>query len=305
MGTTYTAWDTSTGKESFKKLIKNHFDSTARKAVTQSDRLYNMRDSDDLFERDLRTASLPPGAAVPEGGRIPIYSPKFGGTKDYNQATFGLGYRVSWLMKKTNKMGYVKKWNTSLAMRQKELKDVELAKIWNSPTATYTGFDSQVLGYASHTCLDDSVSTFSNIGSAAISVAALENAEYYFDIMKDDQGTTFTTNAKGNLLYFHPSLKFTIMEILRSTGKPHELSNTFNFWEDRFEPFPYVRLTSTTAWGLCAVKNDLYDVNCYTLADPDVDTFNPTDGTRDTVVNSLQAFSYGYGDARMVYIGNV
>jgi len=302
--TVLTVWDSSTGKESFRKLVKNHFDSTARKAVVQSPKLYNMRDSDLLFERDLRTASLPPGAAVPEGGRIPIYSPKFGGTKDYNQAEYGLGFRVSWMMKKTNQMGYVKKWTTSLSMRQKELKDTELAKLWNSPTATYTGFDSQVLGYALHTCLDDSSTTFSNIGSAAISVAALESAEYYFDIMKDDQGTSFMTPIKGGLLYFQPTLKYTVMEILRSTGKPHELSNTYNYWEDRFEPYPYIRLTSTTAWGLCAIKSDLYDVNCYTLAEPDVETFNPTDGTRDTVVNSHQAFSWGFGDARCVYIGN-
>lgn len=305
MGVVLTPWDTSTNKDVFKTLIKDTFDSTAREAVIESPKLFTMEDSDDLYERTQRMASMPAASAVAEAGRIPIYSPKYGQTKDYTQAEYGLGFRVSWMMKKTNKYDLVKKWTKSLSLRQKELKDIELAKLWNSPTATYTGYDSQVLGYASHTCLDDASSTFSNYNGNGFSISQIEAAELYFDTLKDDQGTTFFIDTKGLVLYFHPALKPYVYETFRSSGKPHEFTNTKNIWEDHFDLHPYRRLTSTTAWGVCAVKHDLYDVRCFTLAEPDVLTQDATDNSRDTIVTSHQAFSWGFGDARMAYIGNV
>jgi hypothetical protein len=70
------------------------------------------------------------------------------------------------------------------------------------------------------------------------------------------------------------------------------------------ELFPYHFLTSTTAWGALAKKNSKYDVNMFTLMQPDMDIKDAPDNTRDTVVTSLQYFTHGYGDPRCVYVGN-
>lgn len=304
MSTILTHWDTSTGKETLRKLIGEIVDTTDRTAVVESEKLYKMKKSELEFVRDIRFATLPPGSSIVEGGRIPMVEPKFGGTKDYIQVEYGEGFRISWKMKKTNQVELMQRLTKSLTLRLKELKDTELAKLWNSPTATYLGFDGLALGSASHTCLDDAVSSYDNIISAALSVASLEDVILYFKTLKDDQGTITPTPIKGALLYYAPALEFTVNEILRSSGKPFEISNTYNYMQDRFEPYCYSRLTSSTAWGIANVKNDAYDVKCFTLAEPTVDTRDASDNSVDTIVLGHMAFSYGYGDPRQICVGN-
>ncbi len=303
--TLMTPWDTSTGRDVFRKLVRKVFDSTDREAVRQSQKLYKMLPTDKLFEREMRIAGLPSGTSMAEGGKVLIYEPKFGQTKDYEQTEYQEGFRVSWMFKKTNQWKLVERFTKNLSMKLDELKDVELAKLFNSPTATYTGYDGLHLAEAAHTCLDDAGTTFANLGSAAISLTALQNAEYYFDTLIDDQGAKMPVNPKGFVLYFHPYLKVYINELLRSTGRPFEISNTMNYWEGRFEPFSYVRLTSTTAWGLAAVGDDRYDIKCFTLAEPDVFVKDASDNTLDQIVLGHQSFGSGFGDGRGLYVGNV
>ena len=299
-----TVWDSTTGKELFRKLVRKVFDSTDREALIESEKLYNMRTSDKLFERDIRFAGLPSGAYMVEGGKIPLYAPKIGETIDYNQKEYGMGFRVSWMMRKTNKFDLVQKWTKSLRRKLDETKDIELAKLFNSPTATYTGFDGLHLGEASHTCLDDAASTYDNLLSGDLNLTTLQAAELYFDTLKDDQGAVFFVNTKGLVLYFHPALKVRITEIQRSTGKWGEISNTMNFWEGRFTQHVYRRLTSTTAWGLAAKGDDRYDINCYTLAEPHLIDKDASDNSLDQIVLGHQAFSFGFGDPRLIVIGN-
>jgi hypothetical protein len=304
MSTILTHWDTSTGKETLRKLIGEVVDTTDRAAVIESEKLFKMKKSELEFVRDVRFATLPPGSSIVEGGRIPMVEPKFGGTKDYTQVEYGEGFRISWKMKKTNQVGLMQDLTKSLTLRLKELKDTELAKLWNSPTATYTGFDGLHLGEAAHTCLDDNATTYDNIISAALSVAALESGVLYFKTLVDDQGTITPTPIKGALLYYAPALEFTVNEILRSTGKPFEISNTYNYMQDRFEPYCYSRLTSSTAWGIANVKNPKYDVKCFTLAEPSIETRDAADNSVDTIVLGHMAFSFGFGSPAQVVIGN-
>jgi hypothetical protein len=261
-----------------------------------------MEGTGDLYERTMRFAAMGRGHSIVEGQEIPIYSPKFGQTKDYTVAQYGLGFRVSWLFGKTNKWDLVKKFTKAMKMNQRELKEAELAKLFNAPTtSTYTGYDSQVFAYASHTCLYDTSVTYSNYGSVALSVTGLESGKYYFDTLKDDQGNRFF--AKPSVFYFCPYLETTAWEILNSKGKPHELSNTDNRYEGLYKPVNYHYLTGTTSWGLLAKDHPKYDVNCFTLSEPDAEVKDAPDNSRDKVVTSLQAFSWGFGDGRMAWIG--
>lgn len=297
-----TGWDGSPNQDVFKTLVRKTFDSTDREAIVEAERLYNMNTTDDLYERDMRYSGMERGVNISEGGEIPILEPKFGQTKDYTVAEYALGFRVSWLFKKTNKLDLVKKFTKNMKMNQRELKEAELAKLWNSPTATYTGFGGTLhLAEASHTCLDDAASTYSNYGNVAFSVTGLESAKYYFDTLKDDQGNRFF--AKPDTLYHCPYLETQVWEVLNSSGKPHELSNTDNRYDGWIKPFNYHYLTGTTSWGVVAKKHAKYDVNCFTLSDPDVKVFDAPDYSRDSVITSHQAFSFGFGDPRLVWVG--
>jgi hypothetical protein len=299
-------FDASTNKELFKKLIEGIFDNTDREALKEYPNMFKVQKSEDEYIRKLRMAGLPLGGEVKEGENIPIYAPKYGGTKDWTQKSFGLGFRVTDRMKRFNKWDLMAKFTKSLKKSQVETKDVELAKVWNNLTAsTYaTGYDGFVIGYDSHTCLDSSATVYDNLLGSALSNAALESALNYFDYLYDDQAQI--TTAKPDTLYVNYSLRISAAKILRSDNVSGEQSNTINVFPDwALKTFVYHRLTSSTAWGVLAKNDDNFDINVWTAMEPDLKVKDACDQTRDTVVDSLQYFAYGCGDPRLAYCGNV
>jgi len=304
-----TAWDTSstTQRELFKKFLRNIFDTTDRKAITFYQDVYKLQTTEDEWEKDRQIAGLGLSEEMAEGQNIPIQSPKFGGSKIYTQRQFGSGFRVTMRMKRFNKYKLVEKWTRSLANAQKEAKDKELFRLYNGPTAVTAtsgvGFDGLDLAEAAHTGLADGTGdNYDNLLSAALSVAAVEDMEYYFDTLIDDLGQFI--NASCDTLVFHPRLKWTAKEIYKSDGKAHEFSNTANVVEPIKFVMPGTRLTSTTAWFGLAKNNDRFDINCLTNMEPDLVIKDADDNTRDTVVTSVQFFDYGFGDPRMYFCGN-
>lgn len=301
-----TRWGgTPTSSELFKKMIEGIFDNTDREAVVEYPNMFKTESTSEEFVRDVRLAGLPYGGEVEEGEPIPITAPKYGQTKDHSQVSYAQGFRITDRMKRFNKWGLMEKFTRDLKKVQKEVKDVELAKIWNNPTATTyaSAFDGIAIGSASHTCLDASSTTYDNLLSAALSNAALESALYYFDNMVDDQAHLIT--AKPDTLYVHPALRVTAAQILRSDNVAGEQSNTINVFPDwDLKTFVYHRLTSATAWGVLAKKNSDYGFKVWTALEPDIKVLGDLDTTRDTTVTSMQYFRGGVLDARMAFIGN-
>ena len=303
MATVRTNWDTTSNQDALRGGIRKVFDTSAGAALSESKELYNMISTNDFQNRDLRVAQLDFGGSVPEGTQIPIQDPKFGQIKDYEQAKFGTGFRITMEMKKFNKIGEMERLSKSLRKVQEEMKDVELAKLWNTPTGTYTGFTGVALGSASQTTLDSAATGYDNLGSEALSTTALENALYYFDTCVDDVGNA--SPKRPNMLVYQPTLQWTANELMRSSNMPHELSNTINTYKDwDLKLFNYHRLSSATSWFMVAKGDDAYDVNCFTSQAPDFVFEGPFDTTRDTLVTSVQMFKFGFGDPRTVYVGN-
>jgi len=299
-------WDGSTNKELFKKLIAGIFDNTDREALKEYPNMFKVQKSDEEYIRKLRMAGLPLGGEVLEGEGIPIYAPKYGGTKDWTQKSFGLGFRITDRMKRFNKWDLMAKFTKSLKKSQIETKDVELARVWNNVTATTyaAGYDGDPIGHADHHCLDDAGTHINNLLSAALSNAALESALNYFDYLYDDQAQIMV--AKPDTLYVNYSLRISAAKILRSDNVSGEMSNTINVFPDwALKTFVYHRLTATTAWGVLAKNDENFDVNVWTAMEPDLKIKDSPDQTRDTIVDSLQYFTYGVGDSRLVYVGNV
>ncbi len=303
MATTRTQCDQTANQDLLRGGIRNVFDSTGGAALTESGTLYNMVSTSEFIERDARMAMLDHGGKVLEGEQIPIQDPKFGQKLDYEQEKYGTGFRITMEMKIFNKIELVKRLTKSLKKIMLETKDVELAKLWNSPTATYTGFTGVVLGSASQTTLDDAATGYDNLGGSALGTTSLQDGMYYFDTLVDDQGNSAPKRA--DCLYYQPTLQWTANELMRSSDKPHEFSNTINTYKDwDLKLFNYHRLTSTTAWGMACKKDEAYDINCFTSREPDLVFEGPFDTTRDTLVTSAQLFDWGFGDPRCVFIGN-
>ena len=218
-------------------------------------------------------------------------------------ARFNQLYKTSSLGQRFEKIGLYQFFTENLRNMMLETKDIEVARLYHSAAVTTyaVGFDTYALAYATHTCLDDAATTFSNYGDAALSTSSFESALNYFDYMYDDQGNIFT--AQPDTLVVNRTLRWDADELLKSSGKPWEMSNTINPYQGEVTPFVYHRLTATTSWFLIAKSNPRFKLFVITTMAPDVRVYS-VDSTRDTIVDSLQYFKYGFSDGRMVYVGD-
>jgi len=300
-----THWDTSTNKDVFKALVKKWFDSTDREAIKEYPNVVRQYKTSDDYERHGRYAGLDYAGSVVEGAPIPIQGPKFGGTKDYTQVAYGTGFRITDRMKRTNKIGAMEKWTKSLKRMMIETKDVEIAKMFNNMSATTyaAGFDTLAIAHNTHTTLDDAGATYDNYRDAALSLATLEDAMHYFDYMYDDRGNLMI--AKPDTLVVNYTLRQDAQELMRSSMKPWEQSNTVNVLQGELTPYVYHRLTSPTCWFVVAKNDPDYGFFVYTLAEPQTRTEDAPDTTWDTVVTALQYFKYGVDDPRLLYAGDL
>lgn len=298
-----TDWDVSTNKDTFKTLVTDWFNSTDRPPMVEYTNVLKEEQSDDEYERKGRYAGLDIPGALIEGQQIPIQDPKFNTTKDWAQVAFGTGYRITDRMKRYEKIGLYETLTESLRNVMLEGKDIEVAKLFNNAAVTTyaVGFDTLQLAHNSHTCLDDASTTYDNYGDAALSTSSFESALNYFDYMKDDQGNVFT--ATPDTLVVNRTLRWDANELLKSSGKPWEMSNTINPYKGEVTPFVYHRLTAVTSWFLLAKNHPKYQLFVITTMAPDVRVWS-ADATRDTIVDSMQYFTYGIGDPRMCYVGD-
>jgi hypothetical protein len=300
-----TDWDTSTNRDLLRGGLRKLFDNTSRQYEQLYSNMYKEINTDQMIERDARMAGFHIyDTVVAEGANIPLDDPKFDTTKDYTQVKYGKGFRITFEMKKFNKIGQMQKLTKSLARVMRLSKDIKLAALWNSTAATYLGFDGLGLGHNTHTCLDDASTTYDNLGAAAMSTTSLENAMLYFKTLVDDQGQK-SLSVKPDTIYFEPTLMFTADILFGSSGMPFEESNSKNpYSKFGLKQFPYRHLSSTTAWGVLAKSDPDYDINVFTSMKPDFKVQDAPDTTSDTIVTSKEMYTFGFGVPNMVYIGS-
>ena len=299
-----TNWDTSTNKDVFKTLVRKWFDSTDREALVEYPMLFKTYTTKDEYERHGEYAGLDYAGEIDEGEQIPIQDPKFRGVKDYTQTAFGSGFRITDRMKRFNKIGAMETFTKSLKRMQRETKDIQGGLIWNNLTATtYTNtFDTLAVAHNSHTCLDAASTTYDNYADEALAVASLESAIQYFDYMYDAQGNIFT--ARPDTLVVNYTLRQDAEELLKSSMKPWEQSNTINALAGELKPYVYHRLTASTTWFVIAKNHPDYGAFVYTSLEPDIKVKDAPDTSRDTLVTSLQYFDFDVDDSRLIYVGD-
>ena len=306
-----TGFDTTTNKDLFKKgSLRDIFDSTLYEPKVFYKEIVNDLKTDLLTERDLQLAGFEAASEVVEGQNIPIFAPTIDVIKEYTQRDFGIGFRMTDKADQFNQYNLWARWAKQAARKQVELKDKEVHVMFNNPTSTTltagTGFDSLAMASTIHTGLLSGVTTdnWDNYLNAALSLSSLESARYYFATLKDSMGSFRGCNASH--LVFEPTLYFTVMEILGSSGKPFEMSNTTNVYPESFgglKPYEDPRLTSTTMWFLIAKQDDLYNFNVFTSLEPKLIIRDAPDRTLDRMALSIQRFTYGWGDAKAYYLG--
>ncbi|MFA5715900.1 MAG: hypothetical protein WC998_09175 [Candidatus Paceibacterota bacterium] len=300
-------WDTSTGRETLRNVVRTTYNTTEREAVVEWKELFKDEKTEDYDTVVQRLAGLGAMTRTYEGQNYHIDTPKYGSTKTYTQIKFTNGFRITEEMQKFNRIGLMKTLTSSLAQTMQEGKDIELAKMWNNVSSTTyaAGFDTLAIASASHTLLDDAGTTYDNYLAGDLTVANIESALFYFDNAYDDQGNQFP-HIPG-MLYVNPYLRMKAYKILKSDNQALEMSNTINaFKQYDLKPFIYHRLSSSTAWGMLGQKsNKNFGPVVYTSQEPELRTKDAPDSTRDIIVTSGQMFIYGCPDPRLVYVGNI
>jgi len=301
-----TTFDSSTYNVLLKEgYLRKLFDNTQREAKVYHKELYHVHTTKDNWVLDQRMAGLNDWQELVEGQSIPAQKPVMGGQKKYTQRRFGTGFRMTDWMLKFNKHGLWNRWAKDLRKVMEEEWDIELHIPFNSPTSASltcgTGFDSLALGHDTHTGLATGTGdNYDNLLSAGLSFSALESVRYYFKTLKDDLGMLM--GGTPSLLVIQPALYPTAKEIMGSTYKPHELSNTTNIFEDYLKIYEDPRLTSTTTWFV--LDKEKHDMNVFVSYQPDFVTQDAPDTSRDRICTSQMYGTYGWGDPRGVYVGN-
>lgn len=295
-------FDTTTNKDLLKTgSLRKTFDNTLSETKSEYSVLFNDQTTDQFQIRDLRKAGLEEAVKITESQNIPVSAPVLDTVKEYEQDEYGCGFRMSFKYDYFNKYSEWKRYVGDMARLQKYIKETTAAAHLIDPTAG-TGFDTLCLGNAAHTLLDAAATEYSNYATAAMSIAAIQSARYYFSTLKNDMGRWM--GAVPTVLYFEPTLYFTANEIFKSDLLAHELSNTKNVLPNmKLRLFEYHYLTGTGDWGMAAPQDPNYDLNVITAMEPRIFIKDAPDNTQDKVCTSLQYFTTGWGDPRLIYIG--
>ncbi len=299
-------WDSTTNKDLLVGDLFKLFDDTQREAKVEYPVICNDLTTKDYYIRVARKAGLSRPVEVQDGESISLQLPIMGGIREYTQKFYSMGFRMSFAMDKYNKYNLWADNMSNMAMQMKEGKDVEVFKMFNNLTSTTysAGFDSLAIAHATHTGLNPNTTddNFSNYLDASLSQSALQSGRYYFETHVDTMG--HWKGMKATHLVYQSTLWPTVNELLGSSDKPGEASNTINILPKLgLKQFECHRLTSTTCWFLIA-KDKTYDFNVITAMEPKVWVKDAPDMTLDKVAMSLQHFAFGAGDAANIYVGN-
>ncbi len=290
--------------------LRKIFDDTIHDVPTFASELYKTHKTDKYEEIDRQMAGLEDAQELAEGQDIPLYSPTLGNERTYTIRKFGIGFRMTDLMKRTNKRGLWERWTKDMARRQKEAKDAEAHVLFNNLTSTSltagVGFDTLAVASASHTGLDSGTAgDYSNYLNSGLSLSALESARYYFKTKKDAMGNLRPVTSKLTLVV-EPTLFPDALEYTQTDKKPGTANNDLNVIRKfGIEAMENPRLSSTTNWFVIAKEDERYDFNLFTLMEPDMVVEKAPDRTRDWQAHSLQYFSYGYGYPGLCYVGKL
>jgi len=307
MATVRVSFDTTTNKDLLKGTLRKLHDDTVREAKVEYPVVTNDLKTKDEYERDAQMAGLAYPSEIGEGQNIPTQTPQMGSTKTYTQRQFATGFRMTFKMDFFNKYNLWEKCAKDLGKVMKEGKDAEIATMFNNFTSTSltcgTGFDGLAIANTAHTGLNPATTSdnYSNYLNASLSQSGLESGRYYFATLKDSMG--YWMGAKPTHVVIEPTLWFRAKELLGSDLKAGEFSNTINVLPElNLKIFEYHRLTSTTCWFMIA-KNDQYDFNVFTALEPKMIIKDAEDDTLDKVALSIQFFTYGWGNPKMLYVG--
>jgi len=261
--------------------------------------LFDKNTSSKAFEEDVSLSSLGLAAVKSEGSSISYDSERQGFTTRYQHVVYALGFIITREMYEDDQYDVVgKKKANALARSMRQTKEIVAANVYNRATTSgYTGGDGVVLLSASH--VNVAGGTYSNIQSADLSEAALEQAFIDIEGFTDDRGLTIACKPKS--LIIPRQLRFEAHRILKSDGRVDTPDNTNNALKDAGLFTNIVvnhYLTDADAWF---IRTDVPDGMKYFERRGDQFEMDNDFDTENAKFKATSRYSFGWSDPRAIY----
>ena len=263
------------------------------------DKLFDKNTSTKAFEEDVSLSSLGLAAVKSEGNSISYDSERQGFTTRYQHVVYALGFIITREMYEDDQYDVVgKKKANALARSMRQTKEIVGANVYNRATTSgYTGGDGVVLLSASHP--NAAGGTYSNIQSADLSEAALEQAFIDIEGFTDDRGLTIACKPKS--LIIPRQLRFEAHRILKSDGRVDTPNNDNNALKDAGLFTNIVinhYLTDADAWF---IRTDVPDGMKYFERRGDQFEMDNDFDTENAKFKATSRYSFGWSDPRSIY----
>lgn len=263
------------------------------------DKLFDKNTSSKAFEEDVGVSSLGLAAIKAEGAAITYDSERQGFTTRYNHVVYALGFMITREMYEDDQYDIVgKKKANALARSMRQSKEIVGANVYNrAVTSGYTGGDGIVLLSASH--VNVSGGTYSNIQSADLSEAALEQAFIDIEGFTDDRGLIIACKPKS--LVIPRQLRFEAHRILKADGRVGTADNDPNALKDSGLFTNIIvnhYLTDTDAWF---IRTDVQDGMKYFERRGDQFEMDNDFDTENAKFKATARYSFGWSDPRGLY----
>jgi hypothetical protein len=263
------------------------------------DKLFDKNTSSKAYEEDVGVSSLGLAAVKAEGAPITYDSERQGFTTRYNHVVYALGFIITREAFEDDQYDVIgKKKANALARSMRQTKEIVAANVYNRATTSgYTGGDGVVLLSASH--VNVAGGTYSNIQSADLSEAALEQAFIDIEGFTDDRGLIIA--AKPKSLIIPRQLRFEAHRILKSDGRVGTDNNDTNALNDSGLFTNIVvnhYLTDADAWF---IRTDVPDGMKYFERRGDAFEMDNDFDTENAKFKATGRYSFGWSDPRGAY----
>lgn len=267
--------------------------------ATEWDKLFDKNTSSKAYEEDVGLSSLGLAAVKAEGAPITYDSERQGFTTRYNHVVYALGFIITREAYEDDQYDVVgKKKANALARSMRQTKEIVGANVYNRATTSgYTGGDGVVLLSASH--VNVAGGTYSNIQSADLSEAALEQAFIDIEGFTDDRGLIIA--AKPKSLIIPRQLRFEANRILKSDGRVGTDNNDTNALKDSGLFTNIVvnhYLTDADAWF---IRTDVPEGMKYFERRGDAFEMDNDFDTENAKFKASGRYSFGWSDPRGLY----
>jgi hypothetical protein len=230
------------------------------------------------------------------------FSPLFEAT--FTHKEYAKGVSIERKLMDDNRTGQIKRIAQNLGHSFGTTRAYHASSILNNAFATVTGPDSVYLCSASHNVNDSDGSHVSNLGTTALSYAAVVATLLAGSDMNDDRG--YPMPSIYNVLYVPTALLSKAYEITNAIGKPEGANNDANFLASqglRVVVDPY--LSDANNWFMIDSAQASMHALWFNRVNPEIALDPSSDYNLVAKYRGYMRYSFGWDDFRWIYGHNV